>query len=395
MTQDGILYDITEFLHYPLRTGIQRVLFEIASRWPKDARPLVPVMSAPAGRVYLLSPETLDLMAVYFGQQAGDPEAAHQGLLEVARHGAERLRPIDPASYSAFLNAELFFNRWRPATYHQLLGTLRERFFCLLYDFLPWLCPWWFATWLHQMPIMEYLRLVRHVKHVAFISEATRQDYLKRIVRDDRPTGPALALGSDGLGVVPPRFASERRRFTIVGSLEPRKNLGPALDAFRALWAEGVQARLTLVGRMVSLAENDHRNFDEFPTIFLSRGEGFGIPPLESLSLGIPVIVYAGVPSLASIESHGQLRLPIPDAEAVRQAVHAFLDDDFARGKSQEIPRLRLPTWAGLARNLATWIENTLASQGSDTSSSLRDVPAGPHVAGPPGRRTRARRSLR
>ncbi len=386
---DGILYDIAEFIHTPLRTGIQRVTFEIAYRWPADRLPLVPVMSVSSGRVYELPPETLELMAVFFGRQAGDPDSARDNLVAIARRAAEHLRPVDPSSYRAFLNPELFFNDWRPVLYSQLLERIGERLFFLLYDFLPWLCPWWFTKGvMHQIPIMDFLRLVRHVRHAAFISEATRQDYLKRIVRDDRPTGPALALGGDGLGTAAPRFAPEKRRFTIVGSLEPRKNLGPALDAFRTLWTEGVQARLTVVGRMISLPENDRRTFDELrrsqplfewlqdlndsavrdvildsrATLFLSRGEGFGIPPLESLSLGIPVIVYAGVPSLASIAEHGQLRLTSPDAAAVRDAVRAFLDDDFADRKSREILQLQVPTWAGLARNMAAWIEDTLAT---------------------------------
>jgi glycosyltransferase involved in cell wall biosynthesis len=188
--------------------------------------------------------------------------------------------------------------------------------------------------------------------------------------------------------VAPPRFAPERRRFTIVGSVEPRKNLGPALNAFRALWAEGVQVRLTLVGRVLTLPEEDQRTFDELrrtqplfecleglgdsevrelilgsrATLFLSRGEGFGIPPLESLALGVPVIVSADVPSLACIEPLGQVRLASPDADAVRAAVRSFLDDDLARRKTEEIRGLRLPTWAGLARDLAAWITDTLAA---------------------------------
>jgi glycosyltransferase involved in cell wall biosynthesis len=385
--QDAILFDLAEFMEVPLRTGIQRVTFEVASRWPADALPLMPVISAPSGCVRGLPRETLDLMAVYFGRRPGDAAAARAALVAIGR--AADLPPVDPADYRAFLNLELFYTDWRLATYHSLLERIRDRLFFFLHDFLPVLAPRWFPKGImHRIPLMDFVRLVRDIRHVAFNSEATRQDYLTRIVRRPRPAGPALPLGGDGLGIAPPRFNPENRRFTFVGSLEPRKNVGPILEAFRSLWAEGAQVRLTIVGRMISLPDDDRRLLDTLrqtqplfewlqdlddaqvrdvirgsrATLFVSRAEGFGIPPLESLALGVPVIVYAGVPSLGAVEGHGQLRLANPDAAAVREAVRAFLDDGFARRKSEEILRLRLPTWDGMARDMAGWIEDTLAA---------------------------------
>ena len=89
--------------------------------------------------------------------------------------------------------------------------------------------------------------------------------------------------------------------------------------------------------------------------------EGYGIPPLESLALGVPVVVTDGLPSIAMLEPHGQIRLPQPTSAAIVQAVRDLLDDDFARRKYEEIRRLRLPTWAEMVGRLSAWIESGLS----------------------------------
>jgi glycosyltransferase involved in cell wall biosynthesis len=408
---DGIIYDIAEFMNCPLRTGIQRVTYELLCRWPAGRVPLVPALSTPQGRMYRLPPETLGLITEFFGRSPGDPARARQCLTDIAA-AAATLPELAPERCLALFNPELFFNHWRPRYYSELLGRMGDQIFFMLYDFFPWLYPWWFDRGLmHQIPLMEYFRLVRQVEHAAFISEATRQDYLRRILRRERPAGPVLALGGDGLGVAEPDFNPQRRRFTVVGSLEPRRNVGPVLQAFAALWADGVDVRLTLLGRLIALPDSDRRLFDEFvarqpqfewkscptdselreiirdsrATLCVSRAEGFGIPPLESLSLGVPVIGYAGVPSLAAIEPHGQIRLTLPDADSIRQAVLRFLDDDFARQQYRDLTRLEIPTWAGLARKASDWIENTGA--GSVAGREAKQIwPLGPGDAIPPRR---------
>jgi glycosyltransferase involved in cell wall biosynthesis len=390
MSADGVLYDISEFIASPLRTGIQRVTFEILYHWPPGRAPLRPVLFGPPGRWYYLPPETPALMVEFFGRQPGDPAAARERLAALAARIPDGLAPADPERCLGLFNPELFYAADRIAAYETLLRETGARCFFFLHDFLPWLYPWWFGKGLmHQIPMMEFLRMVRQVRHVAFNSEATRRDYHRRIVRRDLPTGPVLTLGGDGLGRAEPAFAPPNRRFTVVGSLESRKNTGAVLQAFRSLWAAGVDARLTLVGKQFFLPEEDRRLLEETlrteprlewlqnlsddqvravirdsrATLFMSEGEGFGIPPLESLSLGVPVIAFAGVPSLAAVEPHGQLRLARADRASIRQAVLDFLEDDFAARKHEQIRLLKLPTWADQSRNAAGWIEGVVRGQ--------------------------------
>jgi glycosyltransferase involved in cell wall biosynthesis len=94
----------------------------------------------------------------------------------------------------------------------------------------------------------------------------------------------------------------------------------------------------------------------------VSLAEGFGLPALESLALGVPVIVAADIPSVAMIEPLGQCRIAAANTESIREAVLSLLDDEVHRRKCEEIPRLALPRWADFGGRLAAWVEAQLGS---------------------------------
>ena len=109
---------------------------------------------------------------------------------------------------------------------------------------------------------------------------------------------------------------------------EPSKNPGLILDAFEPLLAGDPAMRLVFIGRMghvsadvgetLSRMTADPRSGVEHysqpsdslvrdhlmtsrASLFLSAAEGFGLPPVESLWLGTPVIAAPGIPSLERI----------------------------------------------------------------------------------------------
>jgi len=383
--QRGILFDLTEFISNPVRTGIQRVTLEILARWT-GSLPLIPVALDNSGRLGVLSSEVNELILGYFRTSPDGDSRARDELLGADHKFVERLTSKQVAHQQAVFNAELFFDSRRIEFYHKLLLLMQDRLFFLVYDFLPALHPEFFPQGAGIMT-MEYVRLVRSADHVSFISTETRQDYMTRIRRNARGAGPAFALGSDGLGLNEPAFAEKRRDFTVVGTLEPRKNTGAILDAFEALWKTEEDVSLTLAGRMVSLPSSELQRIERLQegeprfawfdnltddqlrerilgsrsTIFASVWEGFGLPPLESLALGVPVIVSAHIPSVKMIEPAGQIRLEDTSAESIREAVLLMLDDDYAQRKYDEIRGLKLPTWAGLAADVANWIEKEIS----------------------------------
>lgn len=104
--------------------------------------------------------------------------------------------------------------------------------------------------------------------------------------------------------------------FLCVGTLEPRKAYPVALDAFEALWAEGADARIVIVGRRgwntraLQRRIREHREFGRRlfwfddagdadlhflyrhtrALVFPSFVEGFGLPLIEAAHFGAPVI---------------------------------------------------------------------------------------------------------
>jgi glycosyltransferase involved in cell wall biosynthesis len=382
MTSAPILYDLTEFMATPLRTGIQRVGFEILSRW-RGPGSLQPVQVDGDGCMRLLPERTTAAIKEFYQAGPGEIEAARQRVVALGREWNPPLDDEDIRRYRAVLNPELFYALPRMSLYHRLVDKFRERIFFIVYDFMPMLRPS-FSPKGAVLSTMPYLRLLRRLDNLAFGSEATKQDFSKRIMRRDGPAGPVLASGGDGLGVAEPEFSPSRRRISVVGTLEVRKNYGAILDAFESLWQREVDVTLTLIGRYSHLEEPVRRQLerlrkeesrfqwltdlddkavrdqvrDSRATLYASLIEGYGIPPLESLALGVPVIVTEGLPSITMLEPFGQVRLPQPDSAAIQRAVVDMLDDDFARRKYEEIRRLRLPTWDELVQRLAGWIDS-------------------------------------
>jgi glycosyltransferase involved in cell wall biosynthesis len=379
----AVLFDLTEFLREPLRSGIQRVSYELVRHWC-GRYPLVPARIGTDRTLLVLPDEIIPRLHAWFANTE-DAAEARSWLLQAGR---EFGTPVEatPWTPAALLNTEVFCAENQVAFYEERLRSdPADRIFFLVYDLLPWLAPRWFHQAIVTFPL-AYLRLLRSVRHLAFISGQVRCDFRSRILRAppglEAPTGPVLPLGSDGLGTAAPAFQSGNQRFSVIGTLEPRKNVLGVLEAFEPLWAEGHAVELVLAGRMgwlpdpereriLSLARTEarftwlDRPTDEEiralirssrATIYASWAEGFGLPPLESLALGVPVIVTASLPSVADLPPWGQVRVEQPTPAALQAAVRCLLDDDFARARYDEIPQLRLPTWSGFARGVASWI---------------------------------------
>ncbi len=138
-----------------------------------------------------------------------------------------------------------------------------------------------------------------------------------------------------------------------VGTLEPRKNIGLLLDAYARLLNLGVSPpRLVLAGRATPAASEwlkritmaplaghvSHAGYvpnDERETLYRSArllvlpslDEGFGLPALEAMSAGIPVIVSTRGSLPEVVGGAGALVDP-EDADALANAIERGIRDE-------------------------------------------------------------------
>src|SRR5207248_794516 len=92
--------------------------------------------------------------------------------------------------------------------------------------------------------------------------------------------------------------------------------------------------------------------------------EGYGLPPLEALAVGCPVLVSAGLPALEGLSDAGQLRLATVDAESVASAVQTLADRPSNAAYRKAIKDMGLPTWKEFGAALEQWIASVLTREG-------------------------------
>lgn len=370
-----LIFDCSQLFSAPVATGIQRVVRRLLQQWPADGPPLHVARFNPAVGLIRVSDEAVALLQDM-------PRDYDRATAEELGIRLVKLSPPDqpalPASAPVLL-PEVFYDTRRSLFYDRLLAAHSHPVAMLAYDFMPFLQPWHFETRsVHSL--MDYLRLLTMATDLAFISTHTRDEYTTRIVRGKAApnAGPVLRLGSDGLTSPKQKWHPGRNSFVCLGTIERRKNLHLVVECFQMLWHSGHKVRLVMLGHhfgptlpswMVEAREHPNFTWIEAPsdndiavamqdaraTIFASETEGFGLPPVESLHIGVPVITYADVPSLWGLGDAGLIRLPRVTVESLKSAVSVFLDDTKAKAFWKQADTLKLPQWADFARDVADW----------------------------------------
>lgn len=150
--------------------------------------------------------------------------------------------------------------------------------------------------------------------------------------------------------VEPARFP--RPTFLAVGTLEPRKNLARVLAAFALLRARGLDADLVVAGARGWLDDDLLATAARAPgvvvegevddarlaalyggataLVYPSLGEGFGLPVLEGLAAGLPVVTSAAT-ACEEVAGGAALLVDPYDVEALADAMRRTAEDDGLR----------------------------------------------------------------
>ena len=159
-----------------------------------------------------------------------------------------------------------------------------------------------------------------------------------------------------------------------LGMLEPRKNVAALITGWAGAvadladppalvlgggggWSDEVDTAVAAVPPHLRLIRPGYLRFSDLPgflggalvVAFPSRGEGFGLPVLEAMACGVPVLT-THCTSLPEVGGEA-VAYTEPDADSIRDALRALLDDGARRetlanagyARSQEF------TWAASA----------------------------------------------
>jgi glycosyltransferase involved in cell wall biosynthesis len=213
----------------------------------------------------------------------------------------------------------------------------------------------------------------RRAARVVTISEFSRNEIARRLGVDlpsievaypgaNPPQKPVISGGS----------ADGRHLVLFVGSLFTRRHIPALIDGFRQLArrrgdialeivgdnrttpridfqhlvaASGVGDRIALRSYVAEEVLHDlYRRARAF--VFLSEYEGFGLPPVEALAAGVPVVVL-DTPVAREVYQDAAIYVPRPDAALIHAAIERAMFDEIERKRilDASVPVLARYSW--------------------------------------------------
>lgn len=306
----------------------------------------------------LIDLNTNNKFVLFFSDKYSGDLAFEQSSVEIVRVSVER--------------GNFFFNHfsfpWLVHSYHpdiffaphgQLPFGLRDRAIITIHDLVIYDHPEWFpggfSRWFSTKIVVPIS--LRRAKKILAVSKATKHD-LTRIfgVFDNKVTVvyPAVSGMEYGQNNVDRRYSvsSSNHYFLCLGTIEPRKNFILAAKAMKIFHEKFPDYKLLVVGKRgwkfqmtieefggadfieeigyVSLCEKNSLIAGAKALIFPSLYEGFGLPPLEVMTLGVPVITTQEG-SLPEVCGPAARYILIDDPKELATAMEEIIDEKIRR----------------------------------------------------------------
>ncbi len=235
--------------------------------------------------------------------------------------------------------------------------TLHDLVFCF-YPETHKLLNRWFLTLM--MP-----RFLQAADAVLAVSEWTKNDAVELYGLDEHKirviyegVNPRFRPASaESMSALRQKYGIVDKFILSVGTIEPRKNLTSLVEAYHALKNLGTDCRLVIVGKRGWLYEGFFRRLrelgledevifpgfvpdDDLPPlysaadlfVFPSLYEGFGLPVLEAIACGTPVVT-SNASSLPEVAGEAAVLVDPNDVQALIRAMSAVLDNKELHGE--------------------------------------------------------------
>ena len=368
--------DIEQFVRDPYASGIQRVLQYLALEWPAGDVKADFVIPVRGGHGLLTPQQAGELLTLPFLPRESDVDLRDVVNGWIAQTAPLRVKDGDLlALYDAWLLPEVsylpsvlrrfeLFSRCVPTVmigYGALPMTEPAN-----YRFKPGSNAW----------VSEYFRHLANADSVVCISDWTRDSILTRLRRDPAK---AISVAHPGGDHIPIREAvqPERPVFVRLGTMEARKQPVEIARAFRtAVDDHGLDAELLFIGGHSASDESINEAIREQvaqgrvrwiqgafdaevhdlvhqASAFLSIGvEGYGIPVLEAIRLGTPVLFDGVQPAAELMVGRGARRLNSEGEKGLPGAFRHWSDPEALTQLSLERDPQAVPTWRGFAHEV-------------------------------------------
>jgi glycosyltransferase involved in cell wall biosynthesis len=205
----------------------------------------------------------------------------------------------------------------------------------------------------------------QRARRVLTVSNASKHDILQylgiaadkvEVIHNALDERLATAPTADEIGRVRERFLLTSPFILYAGNIKPHKNIDRLIEAYSILRRRGVaDAKLLIIGDEISKYPNLRRLVHRFQLhqhvrflgfvpeqtlaalyrlaavfVFPSLYEGFGLPPLEAMAAGAPVVT-SNVSSLPEVVGDAALLIDPMDAGAIADAIARVLNDPALR----------------------------------------------------------------
>ena len=353
--------DIEQFVLDPFASGVQRVLQYLAKEWPADlpAHFVVPTENY----FKLLTPnQAYELLSIPFdsgitGLDLGVAVNEHVENLVTTTCSESELMNMFALWFLPEVSYEPRVLR-RFEAFQQIVPTAM-----IGYDVLPMTHPGnYMFTPGTLANVSEFFRLVASTDTLICISNYAKESIMETLRRDPNKTTIVVHPGGDHIpaSVKKPK-SSATTSYLRLGTIEARKAPIEILEAFEQAVTNHPDRDIELhfVGKPASvdiylndaieqaLAKGLPIRWTQGATdqevgemvrdsdLFLSYGiEGYGIPVLESIQMGTPVLFDGIQPAAEIMESHGAQRIPLE--QVFTQRVGQLVS---------ESDQARVPTW--------------------------------------------------